>query len=156
MKTNLLTTLITFCLLSFDNADNSKIFKKLYTLEGTWVKPGKRGPVYEEWTKIDKNLLAGRSYTLRNNKDTIVSEHIQLRHDKTGIWYIPTVVKQNNGQPVYFKLKQAKAKSYFFENPEHDFPKRIVYNLVTKDSLHVYIDAGAGTGKQINFNFKRQ
>ena len=46
---------------------------------------------------------------------------------------------------------------FVFENPEHDFPKRIVYKLITTDSLHAYIDDGKeDSKKKQNFYYKRQ
>ncbi len=143
------------CLTSFSLGDKSKEFKKLHALEGTWKMNGKRGAVYEEWKKVNDNLLRGRSYFLRGT-DTLVTEHVSLTNSKAGIFYTPAVEDQNNKQPIPFKMTKAEGNAYYFENPEHDFPKRIVYNLVTADSVHVYIDNGTEVGKRQNFHFKRQ
>jgi hypothetical protein len=37
---------------------------------------------------------------------------------------------------------QASANEVVFENPEHDFPKRIGYRLVSADSLEAWVDGG--------------
>jgi hypothetical protein len=45
---------------------------------------------------------------------------------------------------------------FVFENAQHDFPKRIVYQLVNADSLHAFIDDGIdGSEKRQNFYNKR-
>lgn len=146
---------LVFCLSAFNFAGNNNTFKKLYVLEGTWKMDGKRGAVYEEWKKLDRNTLAGRSYILINS-DTIVNETIKLANLKAGIFYTATVAKQNNNQPVAFKMTQVEDDKFVFENPEHDFPKRIIYKLVTTDSLHAIIDDGTKLGVKQNFYFKRQ
>lgn len=43
-----------------------------------------------------------------------------------------------------------KAENYLFvfENPEHDYPKRIVYKVIGSDSLHAFIDDGKGRSEK--------
>jgi hypothetical protein len=135
--------------------DDKKIFKKLYTLEGVWKMNTKRGAVCEEWKKVDKNYLQNKGYMIKG-KDTIINERVALTNTKTGIFYTSTVEGQNNKQPIAFKMTKAENNRFVFENPEHDFPKRIVYKLVTADSLHAYVDDGTETGKRQNFYYKRQ
>ncbi len=141
--------------------DDKKIFKKLYTLEGVWKMNTKRGAICEEWKKVDKNYLQSTGYMLKG-KDTIINERVALTNTEAGIFYTSTVEDQNNPQdpgdkqPVAFKMTKAENNTYVFENPEHDFPKRIVYKMVTADSLHAYVDDGAETGKRQNFYYKRQ
>lgn len=154
MKTIIaLTALI--CFVGFTTADYSKTFKKLYALEGTWKMITKRGAVCEEWKKIDKNYLQNRGYMVRGN-DTIISERVVLTNTGKEILYTSTIEDQNNKQPVSFKMTKTEGNTFYFENPQHDFPKRIVYRFVTADSLHAYIDDGTEAGKKQNFYYKRQ
>jgi Domain of unknown function (DUF6265) len=144
------------CFAAFTLADNSKIFKKLYTLEGTWKMVTKRGTIIcEEWKKVDNNYLQNRGYMIKGS-DTIVTERVALTNTKEGILYTSTVEDQNNKQPIAFKMTKGEDSIYIFENPEHDFPKRIVYRFVTADSLHAFIDDGTEAGKKQNFYYKRQ
>lgn len=142
-------------LLGFNLADNSKTFKKLYVLEGTWKMNTKRGAICEEWKKMDKNYLQNKGYMIQG-KDTIITERVALTNTKDGIFYTSTVEDQNKKQPIAFKMTKAEINMFVFENPAHDFPKRIVYKLITADSLHAFIDDGTETGKKQNFYFKRQ
>jgi hypothetical protein len=155
MKKILIAITTIICLASFEFADNSKTFKKLYALEGTWKMATKRGALCEEWKKIDKNYLQNKGYMIKG-KDTIVSERVALTNSNGGIFYTSTVEDQNNKQPIAFKMTKAENNMFVFENPQHDFPKRIVYKLVTADSLHAYVDDGTETGKKQNFYYKRQ
>ena len=134
---------------------DNKIFKKLYALEGTWKMNTKRGAVCEEWKKVKKNYLRSKGYIV-SGRDTIISEQIALTNTKAGIFYTSTVEEQNDNQSVAFKMTNAENNIFVFENQQHDFPKRIVYKLVTADSLHAYIDDGTETGKRQNFYYKRQ
>jgi len=151
----IVASIMLFCLSAFNFTDNSKAFKKLYALEGTWKMNTKRGAICEEWKKMDKDYLQNKGYMLRGT-DTIISERVSLTNTKEGIFYTSTVEDQNNKQPISFKMTKGEDNVFVFENPEHDFPKRIVYRFVTSDSLHAYIDDGTEAGKKQNFYFKRQ
>jgi Domain of unknown function (DUF6265) len=142
-------------LTAFNLKYNSKTFKKLYSLEGTWKMNTKRGAICEEWKKMDKNYLQNKGYMIKG-KDTIISERVSLTNTKGGIFYTSTVEDQNNKQPIAFKMTKAEGNMFVFENPAHDFPKRIVYKLITADSLHAFIDDGTEAGKKQNFYYKRQ
>lgn len=155
MKKTLITIAVIFFLSGFSFTDNSKTFKKLYALEGTWKMITKRGAICEEWKKMDKDYLQNRGYMVKG-ADTIISERVTLTNTKEGIFYTSTVEDQNNKQPVAFKMTKGEGNVFTFENPEHDFPKRIVYRFVTNDSLYAFIDDGTEAGKKQNFYFKRQ
>lgn len=147
--------ILLICLSAFNFTDNAKTFKKLYALEGTWKMITKRGAICEEWKKIDKNYLQNCGYMVKGT-DTMISERVALTNTKDGIFYTSTVEDQNNKQPIAFKMTKGEDNIFIFENPEHDFPKRIVYRFVTNDSLHAFIDDGTEAGKKQNFYFKRQ
>ena len=155
MKRSIIAITIILCLSAFYTADNNKTFKKLYALEGTWKMTTKRGAICEEWKKVDKNYLQSRGYMIKG-ADTLVNEKVALTNTAAGIFYTSTVEDQNNKQPIAFKMTKAENNIFVFENPRHDFPKRIVYHLITADSLHAFIDDGTETGKKQNFYYKKQ
>ncbi len=128
----------------------------MYTLEGTWKMNTKRGAICEEWKKMDKNYLQNKGYMIKGT-DTIVTERVALTKTTEGIFYTSTVEDQNNKQPIAFKMTRTENNMFVFENPQHDFPRRIVYELVTADSLHAYIDDGIdGSKKRQDFYYKKQ
>ncbi|MEP7255422.1 MAG: DUF6265 family protein [Ferruginibacter sp.] len=156
MKGSIIAITIILCLSAFYTSDNNKTFKKLYALEGAWKMTTKRGAICEEWKKVDKNYLQSRGYMIKGT-DTIVNERVALTNTAAGIFYTSTVEDQNNKQPIAFKMTRAENNMFVFENPEHDFPRRIVYKLIGPDSLHAFIDDGIeGTKKIQNFYYKRQ
>lgn len=156
MKHYLVALTVILFLSAFYVLPDDKTFEKLYALEGTWKMNTKRGAICEEWKKIDKNYLQNRGYMIKGN-DTIVTERVSLKNNADGIFYTSTVEDQNNQQPIAFKMTKAENNTYFFENPAHDFPKRIVYHLISADSLHAFIDDGVdGSKKRQNFYYKRQ
>jgi hypothetical protein len=149
----LLITIVLF--ISFkQEQNNKKIFWQLYALQGTWRMETSQGALYESWNKINDTLLQSKSYQVKE-KDTVLLEHVSLQDTKEGIFYVP-VVKENNMKPVSFKLTSSSSNLFVFENPLHDFPKRIGYEIVSADSLHAYVDGGpANTSKRSDYFFKR-
>jgi hypothetical protein len=155
MRKVFIAIIITFSLSAFISSGDNKTFKKLYTLVGSWKMNTKRGAVCEEWKKVNRNYLQSKGYMIKG-KDTMISERIALTNTKEGIFYTSTVEEQNNKQPIAFKMTDSENNMFVFENPQHDFPKRIIYKFITTDSLHAYIDDGTETGKRQNFYYKRQ
>lgn len=144
--------LLALLLVSFVQLD---AFKQLSGLKGVWKMQTKRGGLYEEWSIVDDKYLQSRGYFVKGT-DTVVNERVALQHKADGIYYTSTVENQNNRQPVAFKLTAAANNTFVFENPEHDFPKRIVYRLINKDSIHAFIDDGIDSSKKrSNFYYKR-
>jgi hypothetical protein len=121
-------------------------------LLGKWQMQTKKGVVYEEWQLSgDRNKLTGSSYRVKDN-DTTLLENLELSIEKDGIFYIPTVIDQNEGLPIKFKLISWKNQVYIFENPEHDFPQRIVYFPKDKNNLHARIE-GKYNGSEASSEF---
>jgi len=142
---------------AFINAEQERPFLQLHKLEGKWIMKTKRGTIIgEEWIKVDDSYLQNKGFFIKG-ADTIITERVSLKETKEGIFYTSTVEDQNNKQPIPFKLTSSVDHTFIFENPEHDFPKRIIYQLISSDSLHAYIDAGADKGgKRQNFYFQKQ
>ena len=100
--------------------------KNLHWLIGHWerisMKDGSSG--YEEWQKSGENELSGRGVTLEDG-DTILIEKIRLVEKENSIYYVADVPENNRS--VYFRLTSIDDCSFTCVNPEHDFPKKIVY-----------------------------
>jgi hypothetical protein len=130
-------------------------FKPLHGLTGLWKMDGKRGAIYEEWQVSGDNQLTGRSYKINNN-DTMVLENVIISLQGNAIFYTPVVRDQNNQQPVPFKLISYNNNKYVFENKEHDYPQRVIYELVSANDLRARIE-GNKNGKELasDFNYSR-
>ena len=118
---------------------------------GKWENKTLEGTFSEEWKVENDTLLSGKSFFIKEN-DTLFSETVRLAQHENDLFYIVTVPNQNEAKPVEFKLTSSTADYLVFENPEHDFPKKITYKLVTKDSLYAEI---SGDGKSQGFPFKK-
>src|SRR3989338_7250347 len=59
--------------------------------------------IYESWSKINEQLLSGKSFFIENN-DTIILETIEIKIIDNETFYCPAVVDQNDGESVLFKL----------------------------------------------------
>ncbi|WP_107037437.1 YciI family protein [Brumimicrobium mesophilum] len=115
-------------------------------LIGTWKMENKE--VYEHWDKLHENTLKGFSYNLKDGQ-MFISEYLEIRRDTNKIIYSATVLKQNSGKAVYFTLTKQDS-IYTFENPNHDFPKKIVYQKLNDKEIYVQVS----DGKQKNFAYK--
>lgn len=119
-------------------------------LQGTWKVEGKE--IYEHWDKLDDNTLKGFSYKLKNGQMAI-SEYLDLSRNENGTTYTATVLKQNEGKGIRFEL--TKADSLFaFENPEHDFPKKIVYQKLA--GTKVLVRLSDGKEKEVSYEMAKQ
>jgi hypothetical protein len=104
-------------------------FKVFHWLNGTWEMPRPNGSFrIETWESKGPDALSGKGLKVLNG-DTTYLESIDLYSDQVAVWYTPTVPDQNNQKPVPFKLVSSAHHQYTFENPEHDFPQRIVYEF---------------------------
>jgi 2-iminobutanoate/2-iminopropanoate deaminase len=122
---------------------------------GKWGMQTKNGWLYETWKKSGDNLYLGKSYKVQG-ADTTMLETVQLKKTKQGIFYIPVASGQNDDKPVIFTQTTAMGNLFIFENQQHDFPKRIGYEFVDKNTLRAWIDGGSDAPqKRSNFNYKK-
>ena len=98
--------------------------KEFGWLVGTWQETGKSN--FEVWALSDNELRA-ESYELRPDGSKKVSERIRLIRKGSDFLYVPDV--PHNKGPVEFKITSFDASGFVAENPEHDFPKKITYQI---------------------------
>ena len=114
----------------------TKIYKQIEKanwLLGNWGNTSPQGTLTENWQKINDSVYNGESFFVIE-KDTVFSEYIALEEANGKLTYIVSVAEENN-KPVRFEMTSITNNQIIFENPEHDFPTKIVYNNVTNDSL---------------------
>lgn len=133
------------------NTANENKLRQTHWIIGTWAQQTSSGITYETWTKVNDQEIKGKSYALRG-KDTTLFETIQVLASSENIFYIPTVTDQNDGLPVRFVLKSISKNSWLCENQQHDFPQKIGYQQITKDSLVASI-SGIQNGKERTISF---
>lgn len=111
-------------------------------LEGSWTMKVKRGTITETWQANNDSSLLGNSKMKTLAGEERIMENLELIYTAGNYYYVSTVSGQNNNQPVSFLITSHSEKSFVAENPEHDFPRRVSYTLVNKDSIHAFIDGG--------------
>lgn len=109
-----------------DKKTNTNL-QKFEWLLGTWTNITPEASLFEIWDETNDSAYTGKSYMIVNN-DTTFFEKIKLEKRGGSFFYIPTVNNQNSNQPVMFKLISELNGNFIFENKEHDFPQRIIYN----------------------------
>jgi hypothetical protein len=117
-------------------------------LIGTWKMENQE--IYEHWDKLNENTLKGFSYKLKDGQ-MIISEYLDITKVNKEVIYTATVIQQNQGKGVSFKLIKADS-TFVFENPDHDFPKKIVYQKLNETQIFVQVS----DGKQKGFAYKMQ
>lgn len=142
-------------LLSCNRTNNSRVkhhpLKVANWLLGDWQNVSANGTYTESWVQQNDSMYNGQSYFIIEN-DTPSRESITIECIGHDVFYKPTVDGQNNNQPVAFKLTFASEKQLVFENRKHDFPQKIVYNLIHTDSMVAWI-SGTHEGKQDTLYF---
>jgi hypothetical protein len=132
--------------------------KEVDWLVGTWQNETEKGTFTETWQITENTTKEGNTYkrleafsSLIKNRDTLFSEEVVLfKIDK---WMYSVLASgENDGKSVVFPSTKITDTELVFENPEHDFPKKITYSLITPDSLYAEI---SGDGKSQGFPFKR-
>lgn len=120
-------------------------------IAGSWqTAPGGRRQIEEHWTAVAGGSMMGVSRTVAGDK-TVEFEYLRIEQRADGIYYVAHPKARCPGTD--FKLTRASVTEAVFENPQHDFPKRIIYRK-TDDGLTASIDAGEGS-KAMSFVFKK-
>jgi hypothetical protein len=121
-------------------------------LAGCWDGSGGGRESLEQWMKPSGQTMLGMSRTVANGK-TVAFEFLQLREQEGNIFYI---AKPSGQAEASFKLVKYENNEAVFENPQHDFPQRIIYRLEKDGALAAAIEGmSKGKLKKIDFPMKR-
>ena len=123
-------------------------------LAGAWV--GTRGTggaisIEERWSPPLGGSMLGVSRTVSRDK-MVAFEFLRIVERDGGLVY---VAQPGGAAPTEFVLTELGAKRAVFENPRHDYPKRIVYELSAEGGLSATIGFSKG-GSPRRFEFKRE
>jgi hypothetical protein len=98
--------------------------------------------IEEYWMAPRGGTMLGMSRTVQADKTTGY-ELVMIREVDERLLF----EAHPSGQaPAVFEATRLSGEAVTFENPQHDFPRRIVYNRVGADSIRAEIDDGAGGG----------
>ena len=108
MKIKILIITILISTLSF-TANSQKVSP--LTLKGTWKL--QNSDIFERWDVLNENSMLGISYEIKNDNIKI-SEYIAISISENEIVYSATVVGQNNGETISFKLIEQTENNLLF------------------------------------------
>ena len=119
-------------------------------LTGCWEASRPNATIEEHWLAPRGGVMLEVGRTVRN--DSLAEyEMVVLRARGGRLVY----ESHPSGQPsAEFTSTAASDSEVVFENPAHDFPRRVGYRRAGADSLVAWIDGGAGT-RRVEFRYRR-
>src|SRR5688572_5864887 len=128
------------------------MLEQMSWLAGTWSVSNATTTIEERWTPASGGSMLGISRTSRNPSVTAF-EFLCIAERHGGLVY--TAMPNARTPATDFQLTAIDDTSATFENPSHDFPKKIRYALRPDGALEAVI-SGAATQKPVTFVFKKQ
>jgi hypothetical protein len=116
---------------------------------GKW-KMESNNAVYEEWKIENETELTGKSYSIKNGiQDTDEVLYIKKFADT---WAYVAVPEEQD--ITLFKLVKYSFNKFVFENEEHDFPQKIIYEFNGNGRLTASVEGKVdGILKRKEFSF---
>lgn len=135
-------------------ADSAKpSVQDLYWLAGCWSSANAEPGSGEQWMPPAGGTMLGTSRVVRDGK-TVAWEFVRIRETVDGgLEYIASPSGQTQAT---FQLHTLSDREVTFENPQHDFPQRIIYRLDADGILNARIEGTvAGEKRAIDFPMKK-
>lgn len=124
--------------------------KKMFP--GKWKMDSEKSEIYEEWIIVSDNEFNATSYFIKDG-DKFVGEQIYIKKFAEFWCYVAVPESQ---YPTLFTLTEYTGKKFIFENKEHDFPQRIIYEFSQGGKLSAAIEGEVeGEIKRKEFSFTR-
>lgn len=123
---------------------------ELAWISGNWqTAAGGKAQIEEHWMSPAGGSMVGMGRTIAGGK-TVEFEYLRIEQRAEEIYYVASPKGRCPGTD--FNLTRLTRQEATFENPEHDFPKRVIYRKNSDGSLTASIDGGAGT-KSMSFAY---
>ncbi|MFZ4508453.1 MAG: DUF6265 family protein [Fimbriimonas sp.] len=122
-------------------------------LAGAWVATRSTGSSIEErWSPPKGGAMLATSRSVNASGRMFAFEYLRIVERDGGLVYI---AQPGGAAPTEFVLAELSATRAVFDNPRHDYPKRIVYELSPEGGLTATIGFMKG-GTPQRFSFKRE
>ena len=120
-------------------------------LLGDWTADNSKISFQESWTEVAPHTFEGAGIERAKPDGSIKGgEVLRLVEMAGGVFYISKVT--HNDLPVAFRLNHCANGRFVFDNPAHDFPRRIEYVLAPDGRLTVNVSDGGKKGFSLNFS----
>jgi hypothetical protein len=124
---------------------------ELTWLAGAWVGTMGKSRIEERWSPPLGGAMLGLSRTVKGEA-MVAFEYLRVVQRDGGLVY---VAQPNGSPPTEFVLTELSGSRAVFENPRHDSPQRIAYELSSEGTLSASIGFIKG-GRPQRFEFKRE
>jgi len=132
--------------------DQKPTITALAWLAGCWDGSGGGREYVEQWMKPSGQTMLGMSRTVANGK-TVAYEFVKIHEQNGDVFY---TAKPSGQAEASFKLIKYANQEAVFENPQHDFPQRVIYKLEKDGALAAAIEGmSKGKLKKIDFPMRR-
>ena len=126
---------------------------RLAWLGGCWAAVGAEAGSGEQWLPLAGGTLLGVGRTVRGGR-TVDFEFLQIRAAADG--RIAYIAQPGGRPPTQFLSTIVNEPEVVFENPQHDFPSRVIYRRGEGGTLRARIEGlRNGTMKEIDFPLQR-
>ncbi|MGQ0429447.1 MAG: DUF6265 family protein [Gammaproteobacteria bacterium] len=121
-------------------------------LLGDWAADGSKTSFHESWRELGPRDFLGTGIERSKAGGAVKGgEDLRLLQTGGGVFYLSKVA--HNDLPVAFRLTSCANGVFVFENPAHDFPRRLEYRRGEAGALTVRISNG--TEKSFTLEFAR-
>ena len=104
----------------------------LQWLAGCWSQDGQEAGSVEQWTAPAGGTMLGMSRVVSGGK-TVAFEYLRILEEEDG--WIVLIASPSGQETARFRMLSMDTNEVVFENPEHDFPQRIIYRLIASGKL---------------------
>lgn len=119
--------------------------KDLYFMAGCWSYDGHDAGSIEQWMSPVNGELLGMSRIVSDNK-VVAFEYMRIARNTEG--QLEFVASPSGQGTTHFGLVTLGQNEVVFENPEHDFPQRIIYRLIDAQHLLGRVEGRTDEGEQ--------
>jgi len=101
-------------------------------LSGCWASTNQEPGSAEHWMRPAGGTMIGMNRTVRGGK-TVAFEFIRIVEQEDG--GLKFIASPSGQSTTGFTMTIVTNREVIFENPDHDFPQRIIYRLVSDEEL---------------------
>jgi len=127
---------------------------RLAFIAGCWTLTRPNGAkIEEQWLSPAGGAMLGMSRSVRDGK---LREYEFMRILPAADGKLQFVALPSGQAESAFPIKELGDNAVTFENPQHDFPQRILYRLVDNDTLVARIEGSVGgQARSADFAYRR-
>lgn len=143
MKWILLFNLVVSYNIARTDSTGTTSLADLSWLAGYWFAQDSLHTTEEIWLAPHDSIMLGMNRTTINNNRASF-EYLRIEQENEGIIYYAS---PSGKKPVAFHLTYLSPTKVVFENPNHDFPQQISYELIGDQNVLVTIAGTTGSKK---------